>query len=102
MEIELLYFEDCPNWEVTAAHLDTLAEDFPDLELSRHLVDTEEEAQRVQFRGSPSIIVDGVDVFAPDDAPVGLSCRMYQTPNGPAGSPTLEQLRDVITERQSA
>ena len=93
MEIELLYFEDCPNWEVTAAHLDTL---------SRHLVDTEEEAQRVQFRGSPSIIVDGVDVFAPDDAPVGLSCRMYQTPNGPAGSPTLEQLRDVITERQSA
>ena len=102
MEIELLYFEDCPNWEVAAAHLDTLAVDFPDLELSRHLVDTEEEAQRVQFRGSPSIIVDGVDVFAPDDSPVGLSCRMYQTPNGPAGSPTLEQLRDVITERQSA
>jgi len=41
--------------------------------------------------------VDGVDIFADADAPVGLSCRVYQTPDGPAGSPTLEQLRAAMT-----
>lgn len=33
------------------------------------------------------------------DTPVGVSCRVYQTPNGPASSPTLNQLRDVLTGR---
>ncbi len=96
----LLYFDDCPNWTQAAGHLDTLAAEFPDVTLSRRLVDTSEEAERVGFHGSPSILIDGVDAFAPRDAPVGLSCRMYQTPDGPAGSPTLEQLRAALTTRR--
>ena len=68
----------------------------PDLRISRHLVDTGEEAERVGFGGSPSILVDGVDFFAEPNSPVGLSCRVYQTPAGPAGSPTLDQLRKVL------
>ncbi len=36
------------------------------------------------------------DLFAGSDAPVGLSCRIYQTPDGPAGSPTLDQLRAAL------
>ena len=43
-------------------------------------------------------LVNGVDPFATDADPVGgLSCRVYQTPGGPAGSPTLDQLREVLT-----
>ena len=45
---------------------------------------------------SPSVLVDEVDPFADPDAPVGLSCRVYQTPDGMAGSPTLEQLRRAL------
>ncbi len=100
MDVTLLYFDDCPNWMQAAGHLDTLAAEFPDLTLSRRLVDTSEEAERVGFHGSPSILIDGVDAFAPRDAPVGLSCRMYQTPDGPAGSPTLEQLRIALNARR--
>lgn len=74
-----------------------LARELRGLTVTRHLVDTPEEAERVGFRGSPSILVDGVDAFADPDAPVGLSCRVYMTPEGPAGSPTLEQLREVLT-----
>jgi len=96
MDVTLLYFDDCPNWKVTEEHLVTLAREIPGLTVNRHLVDTPEEAERVRFRGSPSIIVDGVDVFADPDAPVGLSCRMFQTPDGMAGSPTLTQLREVL------
>ncbi|CAN5574718.1 hypothetical protein BH18ACT3_BH18ACT3_23980 [soil metagenome] len=100
MDITLLYFNDCPNWGQAAKNLDALATEFPDLNVTRRLVDTDAEAQRVGFHGSPSILIEGVDVFAPKDAPVGLSCRMYQTPDGPAGSPTIQQLRDAVTARR--
>jgi hypothetical protein len=100
VHLTLLYFDDCPNWKQMAGHLDTLAAEFTDMTVTRQLVETAEEADRVGFHGSPSILVDGVDAFAPDDAPVGLSCRVYQTPDGPAGSPTLEQLREALTSRR--
>lgn len=96
MDVTLLYFEDCPNWRTTEGHLETLAQEVPDLRISRHLVDTLGEAERVGFVGSPSVLVDGVDVFAGPETCFGLSCRMYETSAGPAGSPTLDQLRNVL------
>lgn len=97
MEVVLQYFDDCPNWKEAAAHLDALVAEVPGLVVSLQRVETAEEAERENFRGSPSILVDGVDPFAPDDAPVGLACRVYPAPHGPAGSPTLEQLRAAIS-----
>jgi hypothetical protein len=96
MNVTLLYFDDCPNWMVADEHLRTLATERPEIVIERRIVDTAEAAEAVGFRGSPSIIVDGVDPFADPDAPVGLSCRVYETPDGFAGSPTLDQLRSVI------
>lgn len=92
----LLYFDDCPNWLETDNHLRALAVEHPELVVERRVVETVEDAEATRFHGSPSVIVNGVDPFADTDAPVGLSCRMYQTPNGSAGSPTLDQLREVI------
>jgi len=100
MDIALLYFDGCPSWKVADERLRAIATDRPDITVRHHLVDTVEEADRVGFRGSPSILVDGVDVFADADADadagLGLSCRLYQTPDGPAGAPSLDQLRAVI------
>lgn len=97
MEITLLYFDDCPNWTEADSHLTLLQSEFSEVAIKRHLVETPEEAARLGFRGSPSILIDGADPFGDPDAPVGLSCRIYQTPGGPAGSPTLDQLRAVLT-----
>jgi len=99
MDITLLYFDDCPNWKTADAHLATIAAERSDLTVSHHLVDTAEEAERVGFHGSPSIVVNGVDIFAGPDAGVGLSCRVYPTPDGPAGAPTLEQLRAALARQ---
>jgi len=96
MDVTLLYFEDCPNWLDTDRHLTALAQEIPDLVISRQLVDTPEEAERTGFRGSPSVLINGVDPFGDPDAPTGMSCRVYQTPAGPAGTPTIEQLRQAI------
>ncbi|HXH78738.1 hypothetical protein [Nocardioides sp.] len=63
------------------------------------MVDTIEEAERVGFHGSPSILVDGVDAFAEPGDGVGLSCRIYRTPDGLAGAPTIEQLRAALVSQ---
>lgn len=95
MEVTLLHFDGCPSWEVADERLRKLADEFG-FDLSYQKVDTPEEAEALSFRGSPTILVDGRDPFAGGDDPVGLACRIYQTPDGPAGAPTVEQLREVL------
>jgi len=98
MDVTLFYFEDCPNWKVADERLMMLAAERPDLTVTRHLVETPGEADRVGFLGSPSIQVDGVDMFAEPASPVGLTCRRYRTRDGYDGAPTLEQLRAVLAD----
>lgn len=94
-DVTLLYFDGCPSWQIADHRLQQL-EDELGFSLARQQVDTPEAAERWRFRGSPTILVDGEDVFASGDEPVGLSCRIYATPDGPAGAPTVEQLREVL------
>ena len=61
-------------------------------------VESADEAQRLGFRGSPTILVDGRDPWADSDAPVGLSCRVFQTDSGLAGLPSDAQLAKVLRE----
>lgn len=96
MRLELLYFEGCPNWKIAAERLDSIAS-HRGVSVERRLVTTPEEAQAARFRGSPTVLVDGEDPFASgDDESFGLACRVYQTPEGPAGSPTTEQLEAIL------
>lgn len=93
-----MYFDGCPNWKIADERVAEIAAERPDVRVTRRQVRTFEEAQRVGFHGSPSILVDGVDPFAAADAGIGLACRVYATPGGTAGAPTLEQLRAAITD----
>lgn len=93
--LELLYFPECPHWTLAEERLSEVATRFG-LSIEHRLVTTDEEARRVSFRGSPTILIDGVDPFAAGEEPIGLSCRIYRTPVGYAGSPTLEQIAAVL------
>jgi hypothetical protein len=100
MHLQLLYFDDCPSWQVTDARLrEALTALGSSTEVERVLVSTPEEATALQFHGSPSVLVDGTDPFAEPGASIGLTCRLYRTPAGLSGSPTVEQLIDVLTGR---
>lgn len=98
MEITLLYFDGCPSWKVAEERLAVIAAERPDVTVTRRAVETFEDAERLGFHGSPSLLVDGVDPFAAAGAGVGLACRIYQTPEGPAGVPTLDQIRAEIAD----
>ena len=91
----LLYFDGCPSWRATADHLAELAEELG-LTWEAVLVEDSDDLAALGFRGSPTVLVDGQDPFASDEAPFAFACRVYVTPQGLAGSPTKEQLRQAI------
>ena len=98
MEITLQYFDGCPNWKATDADLKTLvAVQGLDVTVRHQVINTSEAAMQYGFRGSPTVLVDGVDPFADPDTPVGLACRIYTTEDGPAGSPSPAQLAAALT-----
>lgn len=104
VDITLLYFDDCPGWEVADGRLGEALRivGLDPTAVERRQITTDEEAQRARFRGSPTILLDGVDPFLEGDAgPFGLSCRLYPSESGLAGSPTLDQLVEVLRARLS-
>lgn len=100
MRVTVLYFEDCPNWQIADVRLREALEAAGlagQVEVSYQAVETPEEAALVGFRGSPTILIDGRDPWADDDVPVGLSCRLYRTEHGPQGAPSAAQLARVLS-----
>lgn len=98
MDVRLLYFDGCPNWMLARDRLVEAVRAVgadPD-EIRMEAVETPEEAERLQFRGSPSILIDGSDPFAAPGSPVGLACRRFQTDAGMQGSPSIDQLVAAI------
>jgi hypothetical protein len=82
--VELLWWEGCPSTEKAR---DLLAEAMEShgLDPSRiemREIETDEDAERERFVGSPTIRVDGVEVAPEPDEPVGLTCRVYRTRDG--------------------
>lgn len=97
MRVELLWFSGCPNWQETDGRLrQALALTGSDAAVSLVEVTTPQDAERLRFRGSPTVLVDGRDPFADESDPVGLSCRVFRTPDGLRGAPTVEQLVAVF------
>jgi hypothetical protein len=93
MDVELLYFDGCPHWETADGRLRQVAGEVGVRVWRRRVREGDD---LTGFGGSPTILVDGHDLF-PRTGPVdGLSCRLYATPEGPAGSPTLDQLRAAL------
>jgi hypothetical protein len=95
VRITLRYFDGCPNWRLAEGRLRRVlaAIGAPATEIALERVETRGEAERLDFRGSPTVLVDGADPFAEDGTPVGLACRVYRTERGLEGAPSEAQLR---------
>lgn len=97
MELTVQYFRDCPNWMTLVERLYELTVTRPDVSIRLQPVETADQAEEVGFVGSPTLLVDGRDPFVQPGRPAGLACRVYQTPDGPAGLPSRAQLAELIT-----
>lgn len=98
-DITLRYFDGCPNWQVAKERIEVVLSQLGETRTMRlERVETPQEADELDFRGSPTILIDGKDAF---DAigPTGLSCRVYRTEAGLEGAPSVEQLIVAMKER---
>jgi hypothetical protein len=61
------------------------------------LVKDDQPAERLKFLGSPSFRINGMDLWRPEERQnYALSCRVYATPDGLVGVPSVEMLRERI------
>lgn len=94
MQVDVWYFEECPNWRTGADRL-RLALGRAGLghaEVRLVPVASEADAVSVGFAGSPTFTLDGVDLFDPPPSTGGLTCRVYRTSTGLAGVPDVDDL----------
>ena len=101
MNVEILYFEGCPHWRDAGDRVRAAAElaGLSAVEIGYRRIATAAEAESLPFAGSPTILIDGTDAFA-GAAPVeAFACRVYPTASGLAGSPTIDQLVEVLRDR---
>src|SRR5688500_14853118 len=96
-KIQLLYFPDCPNAEPARAALrEALAAERVDVEVEEIDISREDTSDALKGWGSPTILVDGVDIGggSPAAADAGAaSCRIYR-----GGAPSVAQIRENIRE----
>jgi len=103
MQMEILYFDGCPTYLKAEKTLrEVLEEEGLEAEVDLIAVNTDEEAQELRFAGSPTIRVNGEDLFpvpvANARAEYALGCRTYATPEGLRGAPTTEMLREALAK----
>lgn len=97
MNIELVYFEGCPNVE---AARENLRKACSELELGTDWKEWDQNddniPEHLRAFGSPSILVEGTDVAGgPGDCCQEKSCRIYE---GGQNAPGVETIRAALQE----
>jgi hypothetical protein len=99
MRVELLWWDGCPSYPETRADLErALATAGVDSHVEMVEVESDEQAELERFPGSPTIRIDGEDIFpGPDGEPHSLTCRVYRLRDGrPSPTPDPQDLLEAI------
>jgi hypothetical protein len=100
MRVELLWWEGCPSHPEALERLrEVLREEGIDVGVvTTREIETDEQAERERFPGSPTIRIDGEDVVQPGEGePRTLTCRVYRLRDGsPSPIPDVQDVRDAV------
>lgn len=93
VEVTVLTVADCPNGPLIEARLAQALAGRDGVRVTRRKIDTGADAARFGMRGSPTLLIDGVDPFTAAGTPFSVSCRMYRDDDGPLdGAPSVTAL----------
>jgi hypothetical protein len=107
--IELLWWEGCPSTDKALAQLREILGEFGlgGAEVRRREIKTDAQAAEAGFRGSPTILINGVDVNpgAEPEEPNPLTCRVYHRRDGrispiPDSDDIRESLREALARAE--
>jgi hypothetical protein len=102
VDARVVYFDGCPCWRTADERLAEALTRIgrPDVPVTRVQVESETDARASGFAGSPTIMIDGVDLFPGSAVRTdGLACRLYPSSSGLDGAPTVDDLVAALEER---
>ena len=104
MGVRVLYLEGCASWRTATERLrQALALlGSPETPINPVQVGLDAAGGDPFFGGSPTILVDDQDLFPAAATPAGPVCRLYSTPAGLAGSPTVEAMVGALRRRSES
>ena len=74
MELTLLTVPDCPNAAAFEERLATVLAGYPGAVVHRRVISDERAAAETGMHGSPTLLINGADPFAPPGQPPSLAC----------------------------
>lgn len=81
--IDVLYFDGCPHSEKTILLTERVASALvPGVTVNRIRIETDQDAKRERFLGSPSIRINGQDIEERRSTEYSLACRIYSNGDG--------------------
>jgi hypothetical protein len=87
MRVELLYVDADPHYMTTRQRLvEVLTEDAFETSIQMIAVSSLDDAELLDFRGSPTIRIDGVDIHPEPPGEIGLTLRAYPADDDPSGA----------------
>ena len=99
MQIELLWFDGCPNHVATRGAIEqVLTSRGLDSGVVKSISVDATSADQLKFPGSPTMRVDGRDIEPDfrDPGTYGLACRVYATSTGLRGQPEIAWIERAI------
>lgn len=102
VNVELLWFEDCPNHVATDALIREVLHELG-LRAPVHRIEVPDEptGNRVRFPGSPTVRVNGRDIEPGFDPNICVDCaprcRLYLTSEGLRGAPERAWIHSALT-----
>lgn len=101
LEISILFIEGCPGYEFTKRYINEIisedATDF-DVKINMILIESDEDARRLHFIGSPSVRVEGLDIEESfiESKDYAMRSRLYNFEGKPYAYPTKGMIRNAI------
>jgi hypothetical protein len=103
MRIDVLTVSGCPHrWPAVTRLREAIHRSGVDAVVVERLIDDADLAAAVGMTGSPTILVDGRDLFDSTALEPSISCRLYRTDAGVEGAPSVNSLIDALTSRTAA
>lgn len=93
INIEIQHFLGCPNSPTLIERIKEAVKSFDNVTYTEVLVDTNEKAKEIKFKGSPTLLINGEDFEnQPEPENPALACRYY-----PTGLPEVYQIKDKLS-----
>lgn len=97
MEVTVLAMAGCPNAPLLEQRLAEAVADRPGVTVRRIEIPGPGAAARHGMHGSPTLLINGTDPFAPPGAQPVLACRLFRDDDGrPVRAPSVAALRQAL------